>query len=85
MADEVTNISGWEQLGVALHYIKNNVAHEKLVEFVACDSITGRDISMNLMSLLQRVGLDPHCCRAQTYDGTGSMSGRLNGCQVNKI
>ena len=34
---------------------------------------------MNLMSLLQRVGLD---CRVQTYDGAGSMSGRLNSCQV---
>ena len=44
MADEVTDISGWEQLGVALHYKKN----KKLVEFVACESNTGRDISMNL-------------------------------------
>ena len=82
MADEVTDISGWEQLGVALRYIKDSVAHEKLVQFVACESITGKEICVNLVNLLQRVGLDPQCCRAQTYDGAGSMSGRLNGCQA---
>ena len=82
MADEVTDISSWEQLGVTLHYIKDSVAHEKLVQFVACESITGKEICVNLVNLLQRVGLDPQCCRAQTYDGAGSMSGRLNGCQA---
>ena len=31
------------------------------------------------MSELKRIGLDPNNCRAQAYDGAGSVSGYLNG------
>ena len=34
------------------------------------------------MSELKRVGLDPKFCRAQAYDGAGSVGGHLNGCQA---
>ena len=44
LADEVSDVSGWEQLGVALRYVKDNKAHEKLVSFVACSDVTGETI-----------------------------------------
>ena len=82
LADEVTDVSDWEQLGVALRYVKDNVAHERLVEFVACESVTGNDICEYLLSTLQQLGLSPNNCRAQAYDGAGAMSGYINGCQA---
>lgn len=59
MADEVTDVSGWEQLGLALCYIKDNVAVEKVIEYIACKNVTGNDICMYIMRTLQRLGLDP--------------------------
>ena len=82
MADEVTDVSGWEQVGVAVRYVQRSVAVERLVEFVACTSVKGEDLCMHILSTLQRLGLDPNTCRAQTYDGAGCMSGYLNGCQA---
>ena len=57
LADEVSDVSGWEQLGVALRYVKNGKPCEKLVKFIACESIRGEDI-------------DTKRCRGQGYDGT---------------
>ena len=50
LADEVTDVSGWEQLGVALRYVKDGHAHEKLIELVACESITGAEICKSLLT-----------------------------------
>ena len=43
-ADEVTNVSNWEQLGVIVHYIKNSRPVEKLLEYASCDDIKGGSI-----------------------------------------
>ena len=75
MADEVTDVSSFEQVGVALRYVQNCVAVERLVEFVACSSVRGEDLSGHLFATLQKLGLTPNNCRAQTYDGAGCMSG----------
>lgn len=82
LADEVTDVSGWEQLGVALRYVKDGKAQEKLIAFVACERVRGEDICKSLLATLVESGLDPKSCRAQGYDGASNMSAKFNGCQV---
>ena len=38
-ADEVTDVSNWEQLGIVMCYVRNCQAIEKLLEFAQCDDI----------------------------------------------
>ena len=74
-ADEVCDVSNVEQLGVVLRYVKNNQPVERLVEFVACEQVTGAAICENLLDCLAKLNLDAQSCRAQTYDGAGNMAG----------
>ena len=82
MADEVTYVSDWEQLGVALRYVKKGQLIERQFQFVACSSVTGSDLCKELLLTLIKMGLDTKLCRAQTYDGAGAMSGHINVCQA---
>ena len=82
LADEAADVSGVEQLGVAVQFIKDGTAKEKLVKFVACDSVRGVDICRELQDTLKELGLDVSNCRGQGYDGAGAMSGEFNGCQA---
>ena len=81
-ADEVADTSGWEQLGLALRYVKDNKPVERLVGFFACENVTGTSICATIIEALANFGLDAAFCRAQAYDGAGCMSGHLNGCQA---
>lgn len=81
-ADEVTDTSGRQQLGISIRYEKEGKAVEKLIASVECKSVTGFAICSKILSELQRVGLDPKRCRVQVYDGAGSMSGHLRACQA---
>ena len=81
-ADEVTDVSNWEQLGIVLRYIKDNQAVEKLVGFVACQNVRGADIFTAIKIFLLQLGLDISLCRGQGYDGAGAMAGKLRGCQA---
>ncbi|XP_035989381.1 zinc finger MYM-type protein 1-like isoform X2 [Fundulus heteroclitus] len=83
IADEVTDVSNCEQLGVCIRYVKDGIPVERLIDFVGCDSITGEAICKNLLTSLKKVDLDPKLCRAQGYDGAGNMAGRVNGCAAN--
>ncbi|XP_062508479.1 52 kDa repressor of the inhibitor of the protein kinase-like [Corticium candelabrum] len=83
LADEVRDVSGWEQLAVSLRYMKDNKAEEKLIKFIACSFGTGSSICAEIRNALRQLGLDVTRCRAQAYDGAGAMSGHLNGCQKN--
>ncbi|XP_065199034.1 uncharacterized protein LOC135830742 [Sycon ciliatum] len=80
-ADEVSDVSGWEQLGLSLRYVKDNTPVEKLVQFVACTSCTGSALCSEIRTALNNIGVDEANCRAQGYDGAGAMAGYLNGCQ----
>ena len=53
---------------------------ERLIEFIDCESVSGESICENIIQALRKFNLQPELCRAQTYDGAGSMAGRLNGC-----
>lgn len=41
-ADEIRDISNLEQLGIAERYIKNNCAVERILQYVDCESTTGK-------------------------------------------
>ena len=79
-ADEVSDVSNWEQLGIVVRYLKDDQPVERFVEFVACENTTGEDICNSLLSSLENLTLLPQNCRAQTYDGAGNMSGKQKGC-----
>ena len=79
-ADEVTDTSNWEQIGLVVRYIHNEKPTEKLIEYFECESCTGKCISEKIIATLLKLELDPKLCRAQTYDGAGNMAGRQNGC-----
>lgn len=81
-ADEIRDISNLEQLGIAVRYIKNNCAVERILQYVDCESTTGEHICNAIVKCLQDCGLEVKMCRAQTYDGAGNMSGRLKGCRT---
>ena len=51
---------------------------ERLIEF-DYESVSGESICENIQAL-RKFNLQRELCRAQTYDGAGSMAGRLNGC-----
>jgi hypothetical protein len=38
LADDVTDVSGWEQLALSLRYFKHNKAEEMWIKFIACSS-----------------------------------------------
>ena len=81
-ADEVTDVSNWEQLGIVFRYVKDGQAVEKLIGFVACDKVCGKDIFKAIKQFVGDCGLDLSLCRGQGYDGAGAMAGALNGCQA---
>ena len=78
-ADEVTDCSNWEQLGILLRYVKDSVAVEKLIEYVKCHNINGNTITKLIIDTVTNVGLKNSLCRSQTYDGGGNMSGKQKG------
>ena len=63
-------------------YVKQGEAVEKLVGFVACESVTGEDIFREIKAFIAKCGLDMKLCRGQGYDGAGAMAGALKGCQA---
>jgi len=77
IADEVTDISNWEQLGIVLRYVRNNAPVERLLGYVNCAGITGEEIAERIIHFLSQVGLDTDRCRCQTYDDSaGNMAGK---------
>lgn len=82
-ADEVRDVSNWEQLGIVIRYVEDCTPVEQLVEFTTCGDVTGEAVCQNLIKCLQSLNVDPTQCKAQTYDGASSMAGYINGCAVN--
>jgi len=78
--DEVTDSSGWEQLGIVVRYVKNFTPVERLLQFVASENITGKELCGHIVKSLEEVGLDIQMCRSMTTDGAGNMAGKQMGC-----
>jgi hypothetical protein len=79
-ADEVLDVSNWEQLGLIVRYVCDGQVVERLLEFIKCESCIGENVFQTIISKLRQLRLDPMLCRAQTYDGAGNMGGCGNGC-----
>ena len=82
IADEVTDSSNKEQLGLVLRYVivEDNCIREDLVSFIECDSgISGQALADKMIEFLKMHDLDPTKLRGQGYDGAGNMSGKTNG------
>lgn len=79
-ADEVKDSSNWEQLGLVLRYTQNGAPVKRIIEYIQCENCTGKEICKNIIQTLEKIGIDPKLCRAQTYDGAGNMAGSQNGC-----
>ena len=74
-ADQVTDVSNWEQLGI-VRYVRDCQAIEKLLEIVQCDDVKGASIADSIIDTLNNAGLYPQMCRGQTFDGAGNMAGK---------
>ena len=78
MADEVTDISNKERLGLVLCYTIGNNIVERLYEYVDCKSITGESVFREIVSIFESAQLSVSDCRAQTYNDAGNMAGQQN-------
>ena len=85
IADEVTDCSNREQLGLVLQYIspEDYIILEDLVSFIECDSgISGQILSEMMLDFLRKHDLDTTNLRGQAYGGAGNMSGKTNVAAV---
>ena len=81
VADEVTDCSNKEQLGIILRYVdaEDYTINEDFITFLECDSgITGEALAKKMLDFLTQ-HLNPTKLRGQAYDGASNMSGRTNG------
>ena len=80
-ADEAIDASNKEQLPLVLRYVDTQgQAREEFIEFVLCDTGTsGRAIANKILQTLEKLSIDAHNLRGQTYDGAGNMAGKYQG------
>ena len=78
MADEVTDSSNWEQLGITVRYMEKNEPVERLIKCVKGTNISGEAIADLIKKCLTSIGLDTGKCRCH-YDGAGNMAGKQHG------
>lgn len=82
IADETTDFSKREQLSVCLRYVlPNNSIRERFLSFEIATDLTGLGLATQLLSLLDRCGIDITRMVGQGYDGAAAMSGEKNGVQ----
>ena len=79
-ADEVTDISNSEQLGLVLQYVKNGKPIERLIEYIECESITGVALCEEMKRTLLNLNLRLEDTVSQTYDEAANFSGHVKGC-----
>ena len=80
MADEVTDTSNKEQLGIVLRYTIGTNVEDWLCEYVDCKSITGESVCREIVSILESAQYSVSNCYAQTYDGAGNIAGQQRVC-----
>ena len=80
-ADESCDISGKEQLSIALRYTKGDKVNESFTGFVEMSSVSAESISAAILAHLSRVGVDLRKLVEQGYDGASTMAGHVSGVQ----
>lgn len=72
-ADEISDVSNKEQLGLVILYLEDGVPVESFVEYVICERVTGETLYEQIIKTVSSLGLDMNICRSQSYDGAGNM------------
>ena len=81
IADEVADISNTEQMSIVVRYVDCLCEiKEEFIAFVSCKSgTTGEALSANILSMLQKHGLEISLPRGEGYDGAGAMARCFRG------
>ncbi len=83
LADESADISGKEQLSLAIRYfdIDSKIVKEEFLGFVEIIDQTADGIADVILAYCQDLGLEMNNLVGQGYDGCSTMAGRENGVQ----
>ncbi|XP_068122100.1 52 kDa repressor of the inhibitor of the protein kinase-like [Hyperolius riggenbachi] len=81
IADETADFSNKEQLVLVIRFVsKQNCIKEEFLQFIDCsDGVTGQHIANQILSGIEKSGLNVDKLRGQGYDGAGSMAGKVKG------
>ena len=81
LGDETRDVSNQEQLALVFRFIdKNQKIREEFIKFVRCgQGLDGQAIAKVILDAVEELGLSMENCRAQGYDGAGSMAGCKKG------
>ena len=81
-ADEVTDMSNKEQMGLILRYVKDGKPIERPVQYIMCESITGAALCDDIQQSLRNLQLNLHNTVSQIYDEAANLSGHIKGCEA---
>lgn len=82
MADESRDVSRVEQLSVCVRYVNGGAIAERFLGFTDMHDLDASALTENIISVLEKRGLDVKQCIAQCYDGASVMSGKRSGVQA---
>lgn len=77
--DTAQDISAVEQCSIIVRYLKKTSIQERLIGLVKCTFTKGDDMAKNLLSFLEKVGVNPHNCVGNSTDGVSNMQGAYKG------
>ncbi|KAL1439208.1 hypothetical protein MTO96_001304 [Rhipicephalus appendiculatus] len=82
IVDETKDLSKTEQLSVVVRYYVNGAVFERFLGFRNAEQLDAKSLLRYVKETLNRCGIDPQLCIAQTYDGASVMSGTSRGVQA---
>ena len=86
LADETADISGKEQLSLAVRYMETNSAtpriHEEFLGYAHLHQVTAEAIACAILDSCLEIGLDMSKLVGQGYDGCSAMAGIQGGVQA---
>jgi len=71
-----------ENMSLAVRYVKDAVAKERLLEMTQLLKLDAESIAATIVKRLEDIELDKNNILSQCYDGASVMSGRIGGVQV---
>lgn len=71
-----------ENMSLAVRYVKDAVAKERLLEMTQLLKLDAEYIAHTVLKRLEDIGLDKNDILSQCYDGASVMSGRVGGVQM---